>query len=61
MKITSKSVRGFLIILLVSQAINASLFLALDFTQKSLGNYIYQSMTAPFLDQSPHIALNTKH
>lgn len=54
-KITYKSVRGFLIILLVAQAINLSLFKGVEVAQAKLGDFIYESMTEPFLAQYPYI------
>ena len=56
-KFNYKSIRNFLIILLVAQSINTALFIGLDYTQKQLGNYFYQSMTAPFLEKTPSVVL----
>lgn len=49
MKISQKSVRGFLVILLVAQSINTVLFVGLKITQAKLGNYVYEQTAKPFL------------
>lgn len=53
MKIRNQEVRGFLIILLVAQAINAIIFVGLQKTQAQLGDYIYSQTAQPFLAQPP--------
>ncbi len=52
MKTNQKQVRGFLIILLVAQAVNATLFISLEKAQASLGQYIYSQTAEPFLGQA---------
>lgn len=48
-KITITSVRKLLIILLVAQSINLSLFYGVDVAQKRLSGWIYETYSQPFL------------
>lgn len=54
-KVNYKIVRSFLILLLVAQSINFVAFKGLQIVQAKLGNYVFESMTEPFLNQEPSI------
>lgn len=58
MKIQSKKIRNFLIILLIAQTLNLGIFEGLKITSEKLGTFIYSITAQPFLAQSLQ---NTTH
>jgi len=58
MKTNRKSIRSLLVILLVAQSINASMFYGLKYTQAKLADWIYQNTTAQISFFQPKGGLN---
>jgi hypothetical protein len=54
--INHKSIRGLLIIVLTATAITLALFLGINYTQNKIANYLFESLTKPFLAQTLPIA-----
>jgi hypothetical protein len=52
-KVTSKRIREFETILLVSAVIVTGMFYGLQYTQAKLGNYVFQITAQPFLEKAP--------